>query len=85
MPRLVRSALVLLTLSLFLPLAGQTPSVVRPFPGFPDVPTTARAGEYVLTPSYNWLVDAEKKGADKGHVYLLYLAHGRAGCDGFAP
>ena len=73
MPRLVRSALVLLTLSLFLPLTGQTPSVVRPFPGFPDVPTTARAGEYVLTPSYNWLVDAEKKGADKV-TFIFYTS-----------
>lgn len=32
---------------------------------FPAVETTAKKGEKVLVPSYNWLVDAMQKGADK--------------------
>ncbi len=35
------------------------------FEGFPAVDTSAKAGEYVLVPSYNWLTDAVEKGADK--------------------
>lgn len=36
-----------------------------PFAGFPTVNTTAKAGEYVLCPSYNWIQDAVTKGGDK--------------------
>lgn len=36
-----------------------------PFKDFPAVETTAKAGEVVLVPSYNWLQDANVKGADK--------------------
>lgn len=32
---------------------------------FPAVETTAKTGEYVLVPSYNWLVDAVQKDKDK--------------------
>jgi hypothetical protein len=39
-------------------------AVKFPFPDFPKVETTAKAGEYVLVPSYNWLQDAADKGAD---------------------
>ncbi len=36
-----------------------------PFKDFPAVETTAKAGEVVLVPSYNWLQEANVKGADK--------------------
>nr|HMS40030.1 hypothetical protein [Pyrinomonadaceae bacterium] len=36
-----------------------------PFKDFPTVDTTAKAGEIVLVPSYNWLQEANVKGADK--------------------
>ena len=36
-----------------------------PFKGFPTVGTTAKAGEVVLCPSYNWIQDAATKGPDK--------------------
>ena len=35
-----------------------------PFADFPKVGTTAKAGEYVLAPSYNWIKDAAEKGTD---------------------
>lgn len=31
---------------------------------FPNVDTAAKAGEYVMAPSYNWVKDAAEKGAD---------------------
>ena len=36
-----------------------------PFKEFPAVETTAKAGEVVLAPSYNWLQEANVKGVDK--------------------
>ena len=33
-----------------------------PFPDFPKVATTAKPGDYVLAPSYNWIKDAADKG-----------------------
>ena len=36
-----------------------------PFKDFPAVETTAKTGETVLVPSYNWLQEANVKGADK--------------------
>ncbi|CAN5493751.1 hypothetical protein BH10ACI1_BH10ACI1_33740 [soil metagenome] len=36
-----------------------------PFPDFPAVETTAKAGEVVLVPSYIWLQQANVNGADK--------------------
>jgi hypothetical protein len=36
-----------------------------PFPGFPTVGTTAKAGDVVLCPSYTWIQDAVTKGPDK--------------------
>jgi hypothetical protein len=36
-----------------------------PFSGFPTVGTTAKAGEVVLAPSYNWIQDAATKGPDQ--------------------
>ncbi|CAN5767762.1 hypothetical protein BH20ACI4_BH20ACI4_16960 [soil metagenome] len=41
-----------------------TGDVKFPF-DFPTAGTTAKKGERVLVPSYNWLVDAMEKGADK--------------------
>ena len=35
-----------------------------PIADFPTVNTTAKPGEYVLAPSYNWIKDAAEKGAD---------------------
>ncbi len=35
-----------------------------PFPDFPKVETTAKAGDFVLVPSYSWLQDAADKGAE---------------------
>ena len=40
-------------------------AVKFPFPDFPAVETTAKAGEYVLVPSYNWIQDAVNNGVDK--------------------
>lgn len=39
-------------------------AVKFPFDDFPKVETTAKAGEYVLVPSYNWVSEAAEKGAD---------------------
>jgi hypothetical protein len=39
-------------------------AVPFPFPGFPKVATTAKAGDYVLAPSYNWIKDAAEKGTE---------------------
>jgi len=39
-------------------------AVQFPFPDFPKVATTAKAGDYVLAPSYNWIKDAADKGAE---------------------
>ena len=41
-----------------------TEAVPFPFPGFPKVATTAKAGDYVLAPSYNWIKDAADKGTE---------------------
>jgi hypothetical protein len=42
-----------------------TSAAVRfPFPDFPKVATTAKGGDYVLAPSYNWIKDAADKGAE---------------------
>lgn len=35
-----------------------------PFPDFPKVETTAKAGDFVLVPSYSWLQDAADKGSE---------------------
>lgn len=43
-----------------------------PFKDFPAVETTAKAGEVVLVPSYNWLQEANVKGADK--VTMIWYA-----------
>ena len=37
---------------------------IDPFPDFPLTSTTAKAGEYILTPSKNWQEDATTNGAD---------------------
>jgi hypothetical protein len=39
-------------------VAGGAQAQVKSFGGFPDVPTTAKAGEHILVPSYNWLEEA---------------------------
>ena len=44
---------------------ADTASPVKfPFADFPTVGTTAKAGDYVLAPSYNWIKDAAEKGTD---------------------
>ena len=35
-----------------------------PFPDFPKVDVSAKEGDYVLAPSYNWIKDAAEKGID---------------------
>jgi hypothetical protein len=35
-----------------------------PFADFPKVETTAKPGDYVLAPSYNWIKDAAEKGVE---------------------
>lgn len=53
------------------PAAQTTPTIdpnlqaTFPFTDFPVVATTAKTGEVVLVPSYNWLQEANVKGADK--------------------
>ena len=53
------------------PAAQTSPSIdpnlqaTFPFADFPAVETTAKAGEVVLVPSYNWLQEANVKGVDK--------------------
>jgi hypothetical protein len=53
------------------PAAQTTPTIdpnlqaTFPFTDFPKVETSAKAGEVVLVPSYNWLQEATVKGADK--------------------
>jgi len=37
-------------------------AVKFPLDGFPAVEAPAKAGEYVLVPSYNWIKDAAEKG-----------------------
>lgn len=39
-------------------LALQAAGQVKSFGDFPDVPTTAKPGEFILVPSYNWLEEA---------------------------
>lgn len=43
-----------------------------PFKDFPAVETTAKTGEVVLVPSYNWLQEATVKGGDK--VTMIWYA-----------
>lgn len=44
--------------------------IVFPFKDFPSVDTTAKAGEYVLVPSYNWIEEAAAKPA--GEVTFIW-------------
>lgn len=45
--------------------AADTDEPVKfPIAGFPVVETTAKAGDYVLVPLYNWLKDAAEKGVE---------------------
>lgn len=45
--------------------APDTAEAVKfPYADFPKVETTAKAGEYVIVPSYNWIKDAAEKGVD---------------------
>jgi hypothetical protein len=43
-----------------------------PVADFPQVATTAKAGDYVLAPSYNWIKDAADKGAETTS-FIWYL------------
>lgn len=44
--------------------ADTEPSVKFPFPDFPKVGVSAKPGDYVLAPSYNWIKDAAEKGVE---------------------
>lgn len=48
------------------------PAVQFPFADFPKVEVTAKAGDYVLAPSYNWIKDAAEKGAD-ATTFIWYV------------
>lgn len=53
--------------------APDTSEAVKfPFADFPAVETTAKAGEYVIVPSYNWIKDAAEKGADSTS-FIFYV------------
>ena len=45
------------------PDAGE--AVKFPFDDFPKTETTAKAGEYVLAPSYNWIKEAAERGVEQ--------------------
>ena len=65
----MRSAVIALCLlaSVSAPAFAQAP---KSFDGFPDVATTAKAGEFVLVPSYNWIEDAAAaKGKDTRFIF----------------
>jgi hypothetical protein len=47
--------------------------VIEPFKDCQKKPTLAKAGEFILTPSYNWQKDATLKGADKQN-FIFYHA-----------
>ena len=46
------------------PPPDTAPAVKFPFPDFPKVSVNAKAGDYVLAPSYNWIKDAAEKGVE---------------------
>lgn len=51
-------------------LALQAAGQVKSFGDFPDVPTTAKPGEFILVPSYNWLEEAAgAKGKDTRFIF----------------
>jgi hypothetical protein len=53
--------------------APDTAEAVKfPFADFPKVETTAKAGEYVIVPSYNWIKDAAEKGVDST-MFIWYV------------
>lgn len=53
--------------------APDTAEAVKfPFADFPKVETTAKAGEYVIVPSYNWIKDAAEKGIDSTN-FIWYV------------
>ena len=55
---------LLACVALLAPLAGHA-EPINPIKDFPTVGTTAKPGEFVLAPSYNWVEDMSKKGMDK--------------------
>lgn len=54
-------------------VAETTPDKPNPFKDYPAGPTTAKASEFILIPSYNWLIDGTTKGNDKT-TYIYYNA-----------
>ena len=53
--------------------AADTGEAVKfPFADFPKVETTAKDGEYVIVPSYNWIKDAAEKGVDSTN-FIWYV------------
>ncbi|HEY1038085.1 MAG TPA: hypothetical protein VGF30_01695 [Bacteroidia bacterium] len=53
--------------------ATPAPDKPNPFKDYPSGPTTAKAGEFILIPSYNWLMDGTTKGNDQT-TYIYYSA-----------
>lgn len=49
-----------------------TEPVKFPFADFPQVETSAKPGDYVLAPSYNWIKDAAEKGVE-GTSFIWYV------------
>lgn len=47
---------------------------VNPFKDFPKVKITANAGDYILTPSLTWQVDATKNGPES-QTFIFYSAY----------
>lgn len=62
------SLLPLVSLLVTLPAVAQVTS----FQGFPDVATTAKAGETILLPSYNWLEAVSKPGGEKQNLIYYH-------------
>lgn len=53
--------------------AEATPAQPNPFKEFPSAATVAKAGDVVLIPSYNWMMDGTTKGNDQT-TYIYYDA-----------
>ncbi|MDD3685289.1 MAG: hypothetical protein PHE56_00845 [Bacteroidales bacterium] len=47
---------------------------INPFKDFPAVKITANSGDYILTPSLNWQVDATKEGPES-QTFIFYNAN----------
>src|ERR1700741_707495 len=62
-------------------VSAALPDKPNPFKDFPSGATTAKAGEFVLIPSYNWLMDGTTKGNDQT-TYIYYSSKMSEPADG---